>query len=97
MITKTYLVLLFLLKSYRQEGVDLERQPQNKKLTVGHECTTCARTFSRPDKLRWHALVHTNERRYKCSKCDKAFKRPWDLKRHGKRIHQRRGAQRSFK
>jgi len=50
------------------------------------KCHECDKTFTRPEHLNSHKLIHTGEKPFNCQKCDKKFRRKDKLKIH-ERIH----------
>ncbi|XP_063231940.1 zinc finger protein ZXDC-like [Bacillus rossius redtenbacheri] len=59
-----------------------------------HECEfpDCGAVFSRPGRLRAHALLHRGKRQFKCAEdgCTKAYSTNSHLKRHVSTAHERR-------
>ena len=50
------------------------------------KCQECDKTFTRPQHLNSHKLIHTGEKPFNCQKCGKKFRRKDKLKIH-ERIH----------
>ena len=48
-------------------------------------CKVCGKTFSKPNNLRKHMVVHEDARPFRCSHCGKAFKQKAHLKKHGEK------------
>lgn len=50
------------------------------------QCSECEKVFDADDKLKKHAVRHSNERPYKCHICGKTYKSDWYFKVH-QRVH----------
>uniref|UniRef100_UPI0035902B7E PR domain zinc finger protein 10-like isoform X2 n=1 Tax=Myxine glutinosa TaxID=7769 RepID=UPI0035902B7E len=64
----------------------LRRQPGSLPVRL-FPCSSCDKTFCRPDKLKLHQLRHSDRRDFLCSVCGKQFKRKDKLKQHVSRVH----------
>uniref|UniRef100_A0A8D8YA01 Transcription factor IIIA n=1 Tax=Cacopsylla melanoneura TaxID=428564 RepID=A0A8D8YA01_9HEMI len=72
--------------------VQLDLNVENdKRKTKYHPCEFpgCTKSFSRPDRLRKHAHVHTNVREFICSiiSCNKSYTTAQHLRRHYTAVH----------
>ena len=55
--------------------------------TATHQCSICAKTFTRPFNLRNHVRSHQGERSHACVTCGKAFVRKHDRDEHIRQVH----------
>jgi hypothetical protein len=64
------------------DQLPLKRQQRTNPTLATHQCSICARSYERVDRLSRHMRTHENARRYLCHRCQKSFNRADLLARH---------------
>ncbi|KAJ8387968.1 hypothetical protein AAFF_G00147590 [Aldrovandia affinis] len=61
-------------------------QEAHARVAKQHNCTECGKTFSLPEHLKRHQLLHTGDPSFTCQVCDQRFCDPGWLRSH-QRLH----------
>ena len=69
-------------------AIKKKKKPKSQPSYKIHNCTQCAYTCNRADKLRVHIMgVHNNDKPFQCDYCEKSFKQRDKLSRHTHTVH----------